>query len=64
MDMCLCNGCCRGKAISIICFVCVCVCSLSYLACNAHAPAPLYNTFSYYLIKGMIFEKKKKSYRS
>jgi hypothetical protein len=43
----------------------VCVCSLRYPACNAHAPcfslwpAPFYNTFSHYLTKGKIFEKKK-----
>jgi len=42
----------------------VCVCSLSYPACNAHAPychlwpVPLYNIFTHYLIKGMIFGKK------
>ena len=43
----------------------VCVCSLRYPACNAHAPychlwpAPLYNIFPHYLINGTIFEKKK-----
>jgi hypothetical protein len=41
------------------------VCSLSYPACNTHAPychlwpAPLYNIFPHYLINGTIFEKKK-----
>ena len=40
------------------------VCSLSYLACIAHAPycppwsAPLYDIFPHYLINGMIFEGK------
>ena len=43
---------------------CVCVCSLRYPACDAHAPycqlcpAPLYNIFPHYLINGTIFEKK------
>ena len=38
--------------------VCVCVCSPRYPACNAHAPyrylwpAPFYNIFPHYLIKG------------
>ena len=43
----------------------VCVCSLRYPACNAHAPycylcpAPLYNIFPpHYLINSMIFGKK------
>jgi len=42
----------------------MCDCSLRYPACNAHAPcyylwpAPLYNIFPHYLIKGTIFEKK------
>ena len=45
--------------------LCVCVCSLRYPACNAHAPyynlwrARLYNTLPYFVINGMIFEKKK-----
>ena len=40
----------------------VCICSLRYLACNAHAPychmwpAPLYNIFLHYLINGTILE--------
>jgi hypothetical protein len=44
----------------------VCVCSLMYTACNAHAPyrhlglAPLYNIFPHYLINGKIFGGKKK----
>ena len=44
--------------------VCVCVCSLSYPACNAHAPychlwpPRLYYIFPHYLINGTIFEKK------
>jgi len=43
----------------------VCICSLSYPACNAHAPychvwpAWLYSSFPHYLINGTIFEKKK-----
>jgi hypothetical protein len=42
----------------------VCVCSLSYPACNAHAPycdlwpAPLYHIFPHYFINDTIFEKK------
>ena len=47
-------------------FVCVfvCLCSLIYPACNAHAPyfhlcpLGLYNKFQHYLIKGTIFRKK------
>jgi hypothetical protein len=40
------------------------VCSISYSACNAHAPycrqspAPVYNIFPHYLINSTIFEKK------
>jgi len=47
---------------------CVCVFSLRYTACNAHAqycqlwPAPLYNIFPHYLIHGTTFEKKKYIY--
>ena len=43
---------------------CLCICSLRYPACNAHAsyfnlrPAPLYNIFPHYLINFTIFEKK------
>jgi hypothetical protein len=43
---------------------CVCVCSLSYPACNAHAlycylwPARLYSIFPRHLIKGIVFEKR------
>jgi len=43
---------------------CVCICSLRYRACYAHAsyfnlwPGRLYNTFPHYLINGTIFEKK------
>jgi hypothetical protein len=42
----------------------VCVCSLKYPACNAHAPychlwpIRLYNIFPCYLINGTVFEKK------
>ena len=43
----------------------VCICSLRYPACNAHAPyfhlwnVRLYDIFKHYLIKGKILEKKK-----
>jgi len=43
----------------------VCVCTLRYLACNAHAPycrlwlAGLYHIFTLYLINRTIFEKRK-----
>ena len=46
---------------------CVCVCSLRYLACKAHAPycqlwpAPLYKYFPHYLKNGTIFGGKKVS---
>jgi hypothetical protein len=33
-----CNHCCSGKATSITCSECVCVCGLRYWACNAQAP--------------------------
>ena len=42
----------------------VCICSLIYPACNAHAPychlwpEPLYNIFPHYLINGTITETK------
>ena len=63
-----CNHRCSGKAISItysVC-VCVCVCGHGYPACNAHAPychlrpAPLFNIFPPYPVKGTIFEREKK----
>jgi hypothetical protein len=44
----------------------VCICSLRYPACNAHAPyfrlwpAPVYYIFPHFHINGTIFEKKKK----
>ena len=44
----------------------MCVCGLSYSACNARAPycrlcpVRLYSIFPHYLIHGTIFEKKKK----
>jgi len=44
----------------------VCVCSLSFPACNAHAPCchlwpvQLFSIFPHHLINGMIFEIKKK----
>jgi len=64
-----CNHCCRRKqqVLSVCVCVCVCVwfcvCSLSYPACNAHAPYchlwPLrfYYISPRYLINGKIFEK-------
>jgi len=51
------NHCCSGKA--------VCVCSLSYPVCNAHAlychlwPVHLCNIFPHYLTNGTNFEEKK-----
>jgi hypothetical protein len=47
----------------------MCVCSLRYPACNAHAPycyqwpAPLYNIFPHYPRKGTIFEKNVTEYK-
>ena len=47
----------------------VCVCSLSYSACNAHAPychpwpGRLYNVFAYFLKNGTIFAKKITEYK-
>ena len=44
--------------------MCVCVCSLRYPACNAHAPffhlwpAALYSIFPHFPIYGSIFGKK------
>jgi hypothetical protein len=44
--------------------ICVCICSLRYPACNAHAPychlwpAPLYNIFPHYLTNDTNFEKR------
>jgi hypothetical protein len=44
---------------------CVCICSLRYPACNAHAQycqlwlSTLYSMIPHYLIKSMIFERKK-----
>jgi len=41
----------------------MCVCSLSYPTCNAHAPyfylwpAPIYSAFAHYLINGTILKK-------
>ena len=32
------NHCCCGKAVSVTCTVCMCVCRLSYPACKAHGP--------------------------
>jgi hypothetical protein len=56
------NSCCCQKAIKYLLFW-VCVCSLSYPACNAHVyhqwPVWLTNIFPHYFIKGMIFGVKK-----
>ena len=58
------NHWCSGKAMSITMFW-VCVCSLRYPACYAHAPychlwpALLYSISPHYLIHVMIFGKKK-----
>ena len=59
-----CNRHCSGKTMSITQPECVCVCSLSYPACNAHAPywhlwpATLYNIFSTLSHKRYDFRKK------
>jgi hypothetical protein len=53
---------CSGKAVNTFW---VCVCSLSYPACNAHAPCcllwtvRLYSILPHYLINGIIFGEKK-----
>ena len=63
MEVSSCNHRCSGKAMCIT-FVCVCVCSLRYAACKAHAPychlwiAVLYNIFPHYLIKERFFLHK------
>ena len=48
----------RGNRYNILL---VCICSLRYPACNAHAPysvaAQLYNIFPHYLVKSIMFEK-------
>jgi len=41
------------------CTTCVCICSLRYPACNAHARCCHLCLLFYYLINGTIFEKKK-----
>ena len=57
------NHCCRGKAMCYILWLCVC--SLVYPECNAHAPychlwlAPFYGIFPHYLTNSTIFPKKK-----
>jgi len=49
---------------NMFCIFWVCVCSLRYPACNAHAtycylwPAPLYDVSQLYLTKGAVFVKK------
>ena len=62
---CSCNCCCSAEAISIT--YSGCVYSLSYPACNAHAPHNLWSVwlyciFAHYLIKGTIFWGGKKKY--
>jgi hypothetical protein len=48
------------------CIFGVCVCSLRYPVCNAHAlycylwPLHFYNTFPHYVTNGLILEGKKK----
>jgi len=71
IEACSCNHGCSGITTSIT--YSACVCSLSYLACNAHArfwhlwPVRLCNIFPHYLINGTIFGAKKlpnKSYQT
>jgi hypothetical protein len=56
------NHCCSGKSNKYY-ILWVCVCSLSYPACNGRAPychmwpAPFYKISPHYLINGTIFEK-------
>jgi hypothetical protein len=51
---------CRGKAIGITYYECVCVYSLIYPACKVHAPSCrlcpvwLYHIFPHYLVNGTI----------
>jgi hypothetical protein len=58
-----CNYCCSGKNYNYYIFW-VCVCSLRYPACNAHAqwcylwPVRLYNIFPHYFITGRFSKKK------
>jgi len=55
----------KNNNINITYSVRVYVCSISYPACNAHAPychlwlAPLYSIFPHYLLNGKILGKKK-----
>jgi len=57
------NHCCSRKQ-WVLHNLIVCISSLRYPACKAHAPychlwpAPLYNIFPHYLKQGTIFEKK------
>jgi hypothetical protein len=54
----------QWKIHDVLLIVCVCVCIISYLACNVYAPqchlrhALLYNIFPHHLINGMRFRKK------
>ena len=52
------NHCCRGKNQDVLHILNVCVCSLSYPACKAHAPyyiVWLYHIFPHYLINVTLF---------
>jgi len=59
-----CNQCWSGKTNNYYIF-CVCACSLSYPACNAHAPhchlwpVRLFSIFPHYLKKARFWRKKK-----
>ena len=60
-----CKHCCSEKAITIVYSVCVCVCSLRYPTCNAHAPychlwpVRLFSISAHYLINGTVFGGEK-----
>jgi hypothetical protein len=61
-----CNHCRSGKAICYIFWVYVCVCSLSYPACNVHVPychlrpAWLYSSLLNFFLQRALFLKKKR----
>jgi len=54
------------RGMKLLHYLCMCICSLRYPACNEHVPyyhvwpVPLYNIFPHYLTNGTSFEKKKK----
>jgi hypothetical protein len=57
--------CCRGQAITVTYFECMCVCSISYPACKAHSPycifmwpVRLYQICPHYLTNGTGFWNK------